>query len=88
MPPQCHRRDFSVLQYFSRTLLLYYDEAVISKIERRHYADAEKCGAGELARAPLSRLFLPVVPVVSNLKTQGEKRRCARTVVSRSKRKF
>ena len=26
-------------------------------------------GAGELARAPLSKLFLPVVLVVSNLKT-------------------
>ena len=29
--------------------------------------------AGELARALLSKLFLPIVPVVSNLKTQGEK---------------
>ena len=36
----------------------------------------DRC-AGELARAPLSKLFLPVVLVVSNLKTQGEKRRCA-----------
>ena len=33
----------------------------------------DRC-AGELARAPLSKLFLPVVLVVSNLKTQGEKR--------------
>ena len=33
--------------------------------------------AGELARALLSKLFLPIVPVVSNLKTQGEKSRCA-----------
>ena len=36
----------------------------------------DRC-AGELARAPLSKLFLPVVLVVSNLKTHGEKRRCA-----------
>ena len=36
----------------------------------------DRC-AGELARAHLSKLFLPVVLVVSNLKTHGEKRICA-----------
>ena len=39
-------------------------------------------GAGELARAPLSKLFLQVVLVVSNLKTRGEKRRSTRLFVS------
>ena len=57
----------------TKALILHlYDFGSIHEITARNLELA-----GELARAPLSRLFLPVVPVVSNLKTQGEKRRCA-----------